>query len=70
MRTCLGDIHFIMPDGRYCREAGGRQRKDVENPSLLGPVQLAWLKETLRHSRGASDRLIPMQGQAHQPILN
>jgi alkaline phosphatase D len=48
----LGDIHFIMLDGRYYREEGGRQKKKVENPSMLGPVQLAWLKETLKHSRG------------------
>jgi alkaline phosphatase D len=48
----LGDVHFIMLDGRYYREAAGRQGKDVENPSMLGPVQLAWLKETLKNSRG------------------
>lgn len=48
----LGDVHFIMLDGRYYREEGGRQRKEVKNPSMLGPVQLAWLKETLKHSRG------------------
>lgn len=48
----LGDVHFIMLDGRYYREEGGRQGKDVEDPSMLGPVQLAWLKETLKNSRG------------------
>ncbi len=48
----IGDVHFIMLDGRYYREAAGRQGVDVENPSMLGPVQRAWLKETLKNSRG------------------
>ncbi len=35
----VGDIHFIMLDGRYYRH-----RKDN---TMLGPVQKAWLKQTL-----------------------
>ena len=48
----LGDVHFLMLDGRYYREAAGRQGQDVENPSMLGPVQRAWLEETLKNSKG------------------
>ena len=47
----IADVHFIMLDGRYYREDSGRRGgPGVENPSMLGPVQLAWLKETLRES--------------------
>ena len=50
----IGDVHFIMLDGRYYREANGRfpnnHPPQSENPSMLGPVQLAWLKETLAKS--------------------
>lgn len=38
----LGEVHFIMIDGRYYRED-----PRTEAPSMLGPVQLAWLKKTL-----------------------
>lgn len=38
----IGDVHFIMIDGRYYRESP----KD-ESPSMLGPVQMKWLKKTL-----------------------
>lgn len=41
----LGDVHFIMLDGRYYRT-----NPKVEEPSMLGPVQLEWLKETLGKS--------------------
>ncbi|MBC8357293.1 MAG: alkaline phosphatase D family protein [Planctomycetes bacterium] len=41
----IGDVHFIMLDGRYYRT-----RKP--QPSMLGPVQKAWLLETLKNSRG------------------
>ena len=47
----IGDIHFIMLDTRYYREDAGRfddQRK--LGASMLGPKQLAWLKETLKQS--------------------
>ena len=51
----IGDVHFIMLDGRYYREANGRFPRNhppqSENPVMLGPVQLAWLKETLLESR-------------------
>lgn len=39
----LGDVHFIMIDGRYYRDSPKN-----DNPSMLGPVQLAWLKKTLK----------------------
>ena len=49
----IGDVHFIMLDGRYYREKTARHGAEgVENPSMLGPVQRAWLKETLQDSRG------------------
>jgi alkaline phosphatase D len=50
----IGDVHFIMLDGRYYREPNGRFRQhpaESENPSMLGPVQLAWLKDTLKNSK-------------------
>lgn len=41
----IGDVHFILLDGRYYRRRG-------EEPSMLGPVQLQWLKQTLKQSKG------------------
>ena len=38
----IGEVHFIMLDGRYYRES-----PKTENPSMLGPVQMKWLKKTL-----------------------
>jgi len=49
----IGDTHFIMLDGRYYRKANerkGAKPADDETLSMLGPVQLAWLKETLKTS--------------------
>lgn len=49
----IGDVHFIMLDGRYYREPNGQHRKhppQSDTPSMLGPAQLAWLKQTLRTS--------------------
>ena len=40
----IGDVHFILLDGRYYRESP----RDNENPSMLGPVQKKWLRETLK----------------------
>ncbi len=48
----IGDVHFIMLDGRYYRDRAGRQGVEVENPSMLGEAQRAWLKETLKNSQG------------------
>jgi len=48
----IGDVHFIMLDGRYYRDKAGRQGVEVENPSMLGSAQWAWLKKTLKNSRG------------------
>ncbi len=39
----IGDVHFILLDGRYYRES-----PKTDNPSMLGPVQKKWLEETLR----------------------
>ena len=38
----VGDVHFIMLDGRYYR--------DLKGGSMLGPVQKQWLLETLEKS--------------------
>ena len=38
----IADVHFILLDGRYYRDRDGG--------TMLGPVQKAWLKETLKHS--------------------
>ena len=40
----IGDVHFVMLDGRYYR--------DLEGGSMLGPAQKAWLFETLKASKG------------------
>ncbi len=40
----IGDVHFILLDGRYYRDRKGG--------SMLGPVQKAWLLETLKNSQG------------------
>ena len=40
----IGDVHFIMLDGRYYRES-----PKADDPSMLGPVQMKWLKKTLTH---------------------
>ncbi len=42
----LGDIHFVMLDGRYYRDP------NAHPPSMLGPVQRTWLLETLKRSEG------------------
>ena len=39
----IGDVHFIMLDGRYYRS--------LKKKSMLGPVQLQWLLDTLKTSR-------------------
>ena len=41
----IGDVHFILLDGRYYRTLRPR-------PSMLGPVQMGWLLDTLKSSRG------------------
>lgn len=46
----IGDLHVILLDGRYYRSRGRR-------PSMLGPVQMAWLKRTLKESK-ATFRII------------
>ncbi|MHC4996129.1 MAG: alkaline phosphatase D family protein [Planctomycetota bacterium] len=43
----LGDVHFLMLDGRYYRT-----NPKLDAPSMLGPAQLSWLKKTLAGSTG------------------
>jgi alkaline phosphatase D len=45
----MGDVHFIMLDGRYYR--------DLKGGSMLGPVQKAWLHRTLAKS-GATFKVL------------
>ncbi len=54
----IADVHFVMLDCRYYRDKAGRQGVKVENPTMLGPAQLAWLKETLKDSRGTFKVLV------------
>ena len=39
----IGKVHFVLIDGRYYRES-----PKGDNPSMLGPAQLKWLKKTLK----------------------
>jgi len=43
----LGDIHFVMLDGRYYRNLD-----DEKMPTMLGPVQREWLLGKIRESTG------------------
>ncbi len=55
----IGDVHFLMLDGRTYREDAGRfGGKGVENPSMLGEAQLAWLLETLASSKATFKVLV------------
>lgn len=57
----IADVHFIMLDGRYYREEGGRWSEDGEripNASMLGPHQLEWLKQTLTESDATFKMLV------------
>jgi alkaline phosphatase D len=45
----LGDVHFVMLDGRYYRNL---KPEDNGRSSMLGPQQRAWLKKTVRQSKG------------------
>jgi alkaline phosphatase D len=42
-----GDVDFFMLDCRYYRTS-----PKIEEPSMLGPVQMAWLKQQLKNSKG------------------
>jgi alkaline phosphatase D len=44
-----GDVHFIMLDGRYYRTS---PKLPESERSMLGPVQLQWLKKTIANSKG------------------
>lgn len=55
----IGDVHFILLDGRYYREDTGRMGGEgVENPSMLGPDQMNWLEETLSESEATFKVLV------------
>jgi len=57
----IGDVHFIMLDGRYYREDAGRWSESGEriaNASMLGPHQKEWLKKTLTESEAAFKVLV------------
>jgi alkaline phosphatase D len=45
----LGDVHFIMLDGRYYRTS---PKVEEDQRSMLGPVQKKWLFDTLAGSKG------------------
>ena len=52
----LGDIHFIMLDGRFYRDKQTKKKKKEaaakkKAPSMLGKQQKKWLLETLRGSK-------------------
>jgi alkaline phosphatase D len=52
----IGDVHFIMVDGRYYRTPPEMARDG--KGTMLGPVQKAWLKETLLKSKGTFKVLV------------
>ncbi|MEM9412667.1 MAG: alkaline phosphatase D family protein, partial [Planctomycetota bacterium] len=39
----IGEVHFVMMDGRYYRESPA-----TNDPSMLGSAQLEWLKKTIQ----------------------
>ncbi len=43
----IGDVDFIMLDCRYYRTS-----PRVKNPSMLGPIQMKWLKQELKKAKG------------------
>jgi len=45
----LGDVHFIMLDGRYYRNL---KKQDNGRSTMLGPAQRKWLLETIQASKG------------------
>ena len=46
----IADVHLIMLDGRYYRDRDGG--------TMLGPVQKAWLLDTLKNSKGTFKLLV------------
>ncbi len=64
----VGDVEFFMLDGRYYRTS-----PNVENPSMLGPVQRAWLKEKLAASKATFKVIlspVPWDYRAKGPSLD
>jgi alkaline phosphatase D len=54
----IADVDFFMLDGRYYRVKGRRQGLEVENPSMLGPVQKKWLFDKLSQSKATFKVLV------------
>jgi len=46
-KLSIGDVDFFMLDGRFYRT-----NPHLEKPTMLGPVQKAWLKDVLLRSKG------------------
>jgi alkaline phosphatase D len=51
----VGDVHFIMLDGRTYRDL---RPIDESLPTMLGPVQTKWLKRTIKESSGVFTVLV------------
>lgn len=51
----VGNVHFIMLDGRTYRDL---RPSDESLPTMLGPVQTSWLKQTIKESSGVFTVLV------------
>jgi len=51
----VGNVHFIMLDGRTYRDL---RPTDESLPTMLGPLQMTWLKRTIKESRGVFTVLV------------
>ena len=51
----IGDVHFIMTDGRIYRDL---KPNDGSRPTMLGAEQLKWLKNTITDSKGTFTVLV------------
>ncbi|MEC7566469.1 MAG: alkaline phosphatase D family protein, partial [Planctomycetota bacterium] len=51
----IGDVHFIMTDGRIYRNLNPT---DGSRATMLGPLQLEWLKKTIAESKGTFTVLV------------
>ncbi len=52
----IGDVHFIMTDGRYYRTEP--KKTPVQERSMLGPAQKKWLFQTIKNSKGTFKILV------------
>ncbi|MEC7564272.1 MAG: alkaline phosphatase D family protein [Planctomycetota bacterium] len=51
----VGDVHFIMTDGRTYRT---HNPENDSAPTMLGPIQKEWLKQTIKNSKGVFTVLV------------